>query len=120
MTVSSGYSQASATIRSEAPHAIINVHHASYILIPQQLVSGEISVAVGYAISSPAAAKQKVVRHTQTMLLRADDVSGPLSLDIYEMDPQKGLSLCKVAMDTQRKPNVESPKEARDRQNQQK
>jgi LysR family transcriptional activator of mexEF-oprN operon len=74
-------------VRMEAPNTTLNVRQTNYIHMPQQLVSGEISVGVGYAVSFPAAAKQKIIRHTQAMLLRADDGSSPLSLDEYCQRP---------------------------------
>lgn len=74
-------------LRTEAPNAKLNVRETNYMHMPQQLVSGDISVGVGYAVSFPAAAKQKIIRHTQTLLLRADDEPGPLSLDEYCQRP---------------------------------
>ncbi|WP_017938279.1 LysR family transcriptional regulator [Zestomonas thermotolerans] len=70
-------------IRAEAPGVALVVRRTNYLLIPQMLASGEISVGVSYTEELPANAKRKVLRRSKPKLLRADGIPGPLSLDDY-------------------------------------
>ena len=70
-------------LRAEAPHVVLVVRRANYLLIPSLLASGEISVGVCYTEELPANAKRKTLRRSQAKLLRADTVPGRLSLDDF-------------------------------------
>jgi LysR family transcriptional activator of mexEF-oprN operon len=70
-------------LRKEAPNILLIVRQTNYLHMSQQLSSGEFSVGVGYTVDLPATAKKKVIRHTKTRLLRADNLPGRLSLDDY-------------------------------------
>lgn len=70
-------------LRAEAPSITLVVRRANYLLMPQLLASGEISVGVGYTEALPANAKRRVLRRSMPRLLRADAIPGALSLDDY-------------------------------------
>ena len=70
-------------LRVEAPGVVLVVRRTNYLLMPNLLASGEISVGVSYTEELPANAKRKALRHTRHRLLRADAVPGPMSLDTY-------------------------------------
>ncbi len=70
-------------LRAEAPGVVLVVRRANYLLMPNLLASGEISVGVSYTDELPANAKRKTLRRSKAKLLRADSVPGPLSLDDY-------------------------------------
>lgn len=70
-------------LRAEAPGVVLVVRRANYLLMPNLLASGEISVGVGYTEELPANAKRKTLRRSKPKLLRADSVPGTLSLDDY-------------------------------------
>ena len=70
-------------LRAEAPGIQLVVRRANYLLMPQLLASGEISVGVSHTQELPANAKRKVLRRSQPRLLRADAIPGPVSLDDY-------------------------------------
>lgn len=70
-------------LRAEAPGIALVVRRANYLLMPQLLASGEISVGVGYTEELPANAKRRVLRRSMPRLLRADAIPGALSLDDY-------------------------------------
>lgn len=70
-------------LRAEAPGVVLVVRRANYLLMPNLLASGEISVGVSYTEELPANAKRKTLRRSKPKLLRADSVPGPLSLDDY-------------------------------------
>ncbi|MFD2435936.1 type 2 periplasmic-binding domain-containing protein [Modicisalibacter luteus] len=52
------------------------VRRANYLLMPQLLSSGEISVGVCYTGELPANAKRKVLRRSKPRVLRADAIPG--------------------------------------------
>lgn len=70
-------------LRAEAPGIQLVVRRANYLLMPQLLASGEISVGVSYTEELPANAKRKVLRRTQPRLLRADAIPGAIDLEDY-------------------------------------
>ncbi|MDM8350001.1 LysR family transcriptional regulator [Pseudomonas sp. sp1636] len=70
-------------LRAEAPGVVLVVRRANYLLMPNLLASGEISVGVSYTEELPANAKRKTLRRSKAKLLRADSVPGALSLDDY-------------------------------------
>ncbi|SFO80231.1 LysR family transcriptional regulator [Pseudomonas borbori] len=70
-------------LRAEAPGVVLVVRRANYLLMPNLLASGEISVGVSYTEELPANAKRKTLRRSKPKLLRADSVPGVLSLDDY-------------------------------------
>lgn len=70
-------------LRTEAPGIQLVVRRTNYLLMPQLLASGEISVGVSYTEELSANAKRKVLRRTHPRLLRADAIPGPLALDEY-------------------------------------
>jgi len=70
-------------LRAEAPGVVLVVRRANYLLMPNLLASGEISVGVSYTEELPANAKRKTLRRSKPKLLRADSVPGTLSLDDY-------------------------------------
>lgn len=70
-------------LRAEAPGVVLVVRRANYLLMPNLLASGEISVGVCYTEELPANAKRKTLRRSKPKLLRADSVPGTLSLDDY-------------------------------------
>jgi LysR family transcriptional activator of mexEF-oprN operon len=70
-------------LRAEAPGVVLVVRRANYLLMPNLLASGEISVGVSYTEELPANAKRKTLRRSKPKLLRADSVPGILSLDDY-------------------------------------
>ncbi|MDX1367161.1 LysR substrate-binding domain-containing protein [Pseudomonas sp.] len=70
-------------LRAEAPGVVLVVRRANYLLMPNLLASGEISVGVSYTEELPANAKRKTLRRSKAKLLRADSVPGTLSLDDY-------------------------------------
>jgi LysR family transcriptional activator of mexEF-oprN operon len=70
-------------LRAEAPGVVLVVRRANYLLMPNLLASGEISVGVSYTEELPANAKRKTLRRSKPKLLRADSVPGALSLDDY-------------------------------------
>lgn len=70
-------------LRAEAPNIVLVVRRANYLLMPELLNSGEISVGVSYTNELPANAKRKVLRHSKPRVLRADRMPGSLSLDDY-------------------------------------
>ena len=79
-------------LRSEAPSVVLVVRRANYLLMPNLLASGEISVGVSYTEELPANAKRKTLRRSKPKLLRADVVPGPLSLDDYCARPHAMVS----------------------------
>ncbi|TRX73530.1 LysR family transcriptional regulator [Pseudomonas mangiferae] len=79
-------------LRAEAPGVVLVVRRANYLLMPNLLASGEISVGVSYTDELPANAKRKTLRRSQPKLLRADSVPGPLSLDDYCVRPHAMVS----------------------------
>ena len=70
-------------LRAEAPGVVLVVRRANYLLMPNLLASGEISVGVSYTEELPANAKRKTLRRSKAKLLRADSVPGTLNLDDY-------------------------------------
>ncbi len=70
-------------IRAEAPGVVLVVRRANYLLMPQLLSSGEISVGVSYTDELPANAKRKTLRRSTWKILRADSIPGALTLDDY-------------------------------------
>ncbi len=70
-------------LRAEAPGVVLVVRSTNYLLMPNLLASGEISVGVSYTDELPANAKRKTIRRSKSKLLRADAVPGPLSLEDY-------------------------------------
>ncbi|WP_339485655.1 LysR family transcriptional regulator [Pseudomonas sp. EL_65y_Pfl2_R95] len=70
-------------LREEAPNLVIVIRRTNFLLMPSQLESGEISVGVGYVMDLPANAKCRTLRLIDTMVLRADDRPGLLTLDEY-------------------------------------
>jgi LysR family transcriptional activator of mexEF-oprN operon len=70
-------------LRAEAPGVVLVVRRANYLLMPNLLASGEISVGVSYTEELPANAKRKTLRRSKAKLLRADSVPGALSVDDY-------------------------------------
>lgn len=70
-------------LRSEAPGITLVVRRANYLLMPQLLSSGEISVGVSYTDDLPANAKRKTLRRSTWKILRADSIPGALTLDDY-------------------------------------
>ncbi|MCY1537619.1 Nodulation protein D 2 [compost metagenome] len=70
-------------LRAEAPGVVLVVRRTNYLLMPNLLASGEISVGVAYTEELPANAKRKTLRRSRPKLLRADSVPGALSLDDY-------------------------------------
>ncbi|WP_044872926.1 LysR substrate-binding domain-containing protein [Pseudomonas sp. LFM046] len=70
-------------LRAEAPGVVLVVRRTNYLLMPNLLASGEISVGVSYTDELPANAKRKTLRRSKPKLLRADTVPGALSLDDY-------------------------------------
>ncbi|AGI23909.1 LysR family transcriptional regulator [Pseudomonas sp. MT3] len=70
-------------LRSEAPGIVLVVRRANYLLMPQLLASGEISVGVSYTDELPANAKRKTLRRSTWKVLRADSIPGALTLDDY-------------------------------------
>ncbi|WP_259754537.1 LysR family transcriptional regulator [Pseudomonas sp. GCEP-101] len=70
-------------LRSEAPGITLVVRRANYLLMPQLLASGEISVGVSYTDELPANAKRKTLRRSTWKILRADSIPGALTLDDY-------------------------------------
>ncbi|WP_271412098.1 LysR substrate-binding domain-containing protein [Pseudomonas sp. Q1-7] len=74
-------------LRAEAPGVVLVVRRTNYLLMPNLLASGEISVGVAYTEELPANAKRKTLRRSRPKLLRADSVPGALSLDDYCQRP---------------------------------
>ncbi|AYF87009.1 LysR substrate-binding domain-containing protein [Pseudomonas sp. JS3066] len=74
-------------LRAEAPGVVLVVRRTNYLLMPNLLASGEISVGVAYTEELPANAKRKTLRRSKPKLLRADSVPGALSLDDYADRP---------------------------------
>ncbi|WP_342247413.1 LysR substrate-binding domain-containing protein [Pseudomonas sp. OTU5201] len=74
-------------LRAEAPGVVLVVRRTNYLLMPNLLASGEISVGVAYTEELPANAKRKTLRRSRPKLLRADSVPGALSLDDYSTRP---------------------------------
>lgn len=70
-------------LRAEAPGVVLVVRRTNYLLMPNLLASGEISVGVSYTDELPANAKRKTLRRSRPKMLRADSVPGALSLDEY-------------------------------------
>ncbi|MDH4567489.1 LysR family transcriptional regulator [Pseudomonas sp. BN414] len=70
-------------LRAEAPGVVLVVRRTNYLLMPNLLASGEISVGVSYTDELPANAKRKTLRRSKPKLLRADTVPGALSVDDY-------------------------------------
>ncbi|WP_263145784.1 LysR family transcriptional regulator [Pseudomonas sp. RIT-PI-AD] len=79
-------------LRAEAPGVVLVVRRANYLLMPNLLASGEISVGVSYTDELPANAKRKTLRRSKGQVLRADSVPGPLSLDDYCARPHAMVS----------------------------
>ncbi|WP_225609508.1 LysR family transcriptional regulator [Pseudomonas sp. PDM11] len=79
-------------LRSEAPNVVLVVRRANYLLMPNLLASGEISVGVSYTEELPANAKRKSLRRSKPKLLRADSIPGKLSLDEYCARPHAMVS----------------------------
>ncbi len=79
-------------LRSEAPNVVLVVRRANYLLMPNLLASGEISVGVSYTEELPANAKRKTLRRSKPKLLRADAIPGKLSLDEYCARPHAMVS----------------------------
>ncbi|MBF3245473.1 multidrug efflux system transcriptional regulator MexT, partial [Pseudomonas aeruginosa] len=65
------------------PGIVLVVRRANYLLMPNLLASGEISVGVSYTDELPANAKRKTVRRSKPKILRADSAPGQLTLDDY-------------------------------------
>lgn len=63
-------------LRAEAPGIVLVVRRANYLLMPNLLASGEISVGVSYTDELPANAKRKTVRRSKPKILRADSAPG--------------------------------------------
>ncbi|EQM71481.1 LysR family transcriptional regulator [Aquipseudomonas alcaligenes OT 69] len=70
-------------LRAEAPGVVLVVRRTNYLLMPNLLASGEISVGVSYTDELPANAKRKTIRRSKSKLLRADAIPGALSLEDY-------------------------------------
>ena len=70
-------------LRAEAPGVVLVVRRTNYLLMPNLLASGEISVGVSYTDELPANAKRKTIRRSKPKLLRADAIPGALSLEDY-------------------------------------
>lgn len=70
-------------IRAEAPGVVLVVRRANYLQMPRLLAAGDITVGVGYTVELPAAAKRRVLRRVQIVLLRADQSPGAVGLDEF-------------------------------------
>ncbi|MCQ4270298.1 MULTISPECIES: LysR family transcriptional regulator [Pseudomonas] len=79
-------------IRTEAPGVVLVVRRANYLLMPNLLASGEISVGVSYTDELPANAKRKVLRRSKPKVLRADSIPGPLTLEDFCSRPHAMVS----------------------------
>lgn len=79
-------------IRTEAPGVVLVIRRANYLLMPGMLTTGEISVGVSYTDELPANAKRKTLRWSKPMVLRADTIPGPLSLDDFCKRPHAMVS----------------------------
>jgi LysR family transcriptional activator of mexEF-oprN operon len=79
-------------IRGEAPGVVLVVRRANYLLMPNLLASGEISVGVSYTDELPANAKRKILRRSKPVVLRADSIPGPLSLEDFCARPHAMVS----------------------------
>lgn len=79
-------------LRSEAPGVVLVVRRANYLLMPNLLASGEISLGVSYTEELPANAKRKTLRRSKPKLLRADAAPGTLSMDDYCARPHAMVS----------------------------
>ncbi len=70
-------------LRLEAPGVVLIIRRANYLLMPELLNAGEISVGVSYVANLPANAKCKPLRRSWPRVLRADDAPDPLTLEAY-------------------------------------
>jgi LysR family transcriptional activator of mexEF-oprN operon len=99
-------------LRAEAPGVVLVVRRTNYLLMPNLLASGEISVGVSYTDELPANAKRKTLRRSKPRLLRADAIPGALSLDDYCARPH---ALVSFAGDLQGFVDEELAKQGRQR-----
>ncbi|KII27539.1 LysR family transcriptional regulator [Pseudomonas fluorescens] len=70
-------------LRDEAPNITLVVRRVDQRQLAHLLTSGEISVGISLAQELPASAHCKSLRPMQPMLLRADSIPGPLTLDDF-------------------------------------
>jgi LysR family transcriptional activator of mexEF-oprN operon len=70
-------------LRTAAPNITLVVRRADLWQLPQLLVAGDISLGIGLVQELPASAHCRCLRPVQPMLLRADSVSGLISLDEF-------------------------------------
>ncbi len=74
-------------LRIEAPNVTLVVHRVDQWQLPQLLVSGDISVGISLARDLPANSRCRSLRPMQSMLLRADAATGPVTLDEFCQRP---------------------------------
>ncbi|MCU0069992.1 LysR family transcriptional regulator [Pseudomonas koreensis] len=70
-------------LRDEAPNITLVVRRVDQRQLPERLASGEISVGISPAQTLPAHAHCKSLRPMHPVLLRADTLPGPLTLDDF-------------------------------------
>jgi len=76
-----------AYIRKEAPEAILVFQHTDYGRLAEQLINGEIALAICQTRALPANAKRRALRKVSYSSLRGAGGDLPLSLDEYCLRP---------------------------------
>jgi LysR family transcriptional activator of mexEF-oprN operon len=82
-----------AHIRTVAPHCVLVVRNANFLLLPGLLSTGEVSMGISYTTQLPANAKCRTLRKIRAMVIRADDRPGPLTLEEYCSRPHVLVSM---------------------------
>ncbi|KTT57062.1 LysR family transcriptional regulator [Pseudomonas oryzihabitans] len=80
-------------LREVAPHCVLVVRNANFLLLPGLLASGEVSLGISYTTQLPANAKSRTLRHIRALVVRADRDPAPLSLDDYCARPHVLVSM---------------------------
>jgi LysR family transcriptional activator of mexEF-oprN operon len=80
------------SVRLDAPQVTLIVQHADYRRLPDQLVSGDISIGICQTRDLPANAKRRTLRTLQYQVLRGGNDSAPLDIDEYCARPHVAVS----------------------------
>jgi LysR family transcriptional activator of mexEF-oprN operon len=79
-------------VRIEAPQVTLIVQHADYHRLPDQLISGDISIGICQTRELPANAKRRALRSLQYRVLRDGKDTEPLDIDEYCARPHVAVS----------------------------
>lgn len=70
-------------LSNDAPDMVVVVRRTHYLSVSHQLSSGEIALGICYTDDLPSNFKRSVLRRSQSVMVHADALEGPMTLDDY-------------------------------------